>query len=174
MLTTSRAVALVIENPWGRGQARLAILGCALLNNRASLAGLAGIMNLPEGVASTILQGLVIQGDLKKFGSFFAATCLLPYEEEEAAAEENLARSYRKTNKPIPRAVRREIFERDGWRCHYCNSMEHLTVDHVVPRSRGGTDDASNLVAACRPCNTAKKDRHYEEFVHSRLVGGWV
>ncbi len=37
------------------------------------------------------------------------------------------------------------------------------TIDHVLPRSRGGTDDPENLVTACRPCNTRKANRTPEE-----------
>jgi 5-methylcytosine-specific restriction endonuclease McrA len=53
---------------------------------------------------------------------------------------------------------RRAVFARDQGRCQYCGrSAENL--DHVVPRSRGGTHTWENVVAACRPCNTRKGDR---------------
>jgi 5-methylcytosine-specific restriction endonuclease McrA len=51
------------------------------------------------------------------------------------------------------------IIAGDGGVCSYCGGVAD-TTDHVIPRSRGGTDDDSNLVAACRPCNSRKKDRH--------------
>jgi 5-methylcytosine-specific restriction endonuclease McrA len=41
-------------------------------------------------------------------------------------------------------------------RCVYCGSPNHLTLDHVRPRCRGGRNDASNLVAACQSCNRSK------------------
>jgi 5-methylcytosine-specific restriction endonuclease McrA len=47
---------------------------------------------------------------------------------------------------------------RDGGRCVYCGSFYDLTIDHVVPRSKGGTDDRSNLQTLCRPCNEKKAD----------------
>ena len=44
-----------------------------------------------------------------------------------------------------------------GEKCFYCGAVnERLQLDHVVPRSRGGSDDPSNLVPACKPCNTSK------------------
>jgi 5-methylcytosine-specific restriction endonuclease McrA len=53
---------------------------------------------------------------------------------------------------------RRTVFARDGHRCQYCGSPAD-SIDHVVPRSRGGTHTWENVVAACRRCNTRKEDR---------------
>jgi 5-methylcytosine-specific restriction endonuclease McrA len=55
--------------------------------------------------------------------------------------------------------TRRAVFARDGWACQYCGSRSNLTVDHVTPRSKGGTSDWDNIVAACAPCNRRKADR---------------
>jgi len=57
---------------------------------------------------------------------------------------------------------RRAVFARDGHRCQYCGASAE-NIDHVVPRSRGGSHSWDNVVAACRPCNTAKRDRMLEE-----------
>lgn len=62
---------------------------------------------------------------------------------------------------------RREVFERDGWLCAYCRaavSMESGHVDHVIPRSRGGSDELGNLTAACAPCNLSKGARTPSEW----------
>lgn len=53
---------------------------------------------------------------------------------------------------------RRGVFLRDDGRCQYCGDRAE-TLDHVVPRSRGGTHSWENVVAACRPCNVRKADR---------------
>lgn len=42
--------------------------------------------------------------------------------------------------------------------CVYCGSDEQLTVDHLIPRARGGGHDGVNLVPACRSCNSSKRD----------------
>lgn len=60
---------------------------------------------------------------------------------------------------------RRRIFERDNYRCHYCGSRRRLSLDHVVPVSGGGTDDDTNLVTCCLPCNSAKGTRSYDWFI---------
>ena len=69
----------------------------------------------------------------------------------------------------VPQAVKRRIsrralFARDGWRCVYCgDGSSRLTLDHVVPRSRGGESVWENVVTACGPCNLRKGDRLLEE-----------
>ena len=69
----------------------------------------------------------------------------------------------------VPRAVQRKIsrralFARDGWRCVYCGTTNgRLTLDHVVPRSRGGESVWENVVTACAPCNLRKGDRTLEQ-----------
>ena len=65
----------------------------------------------------------------------------------------------------VPRDVhrrkitRRAVFARDGWECQYCGSRSTLTVDHVVPRSKGGSSTWENIVASCAPCNRRKGDQ---------------
>lgn len=53
---------------------------------------------------------------------------------------------------------RRAVFARDGARCQYCGSAAE-SIDHVVPRSRGGEHVWENVVASCVPCNSRKRDR---------------
>lgn len=57
------------------------------------------------------------------------------------------------------RITRRAIFARDDWTCQYCGSVTTLTIDHVVPRSKGGASGWENLVASCAPCNRRKGDK---------------
>jgi 5-methylcytosine-specific restriction endonuclease McrA len=58
--------------------------------------------------------------------------------------------------------TRRSVFVRDGHRCQYCGAQAE-NIDHVVPRSRGGTHSWENVVACCRRCNTRKEDQLLEE-----------
>jgi 5-methylcytosine-specific restriction endonuclease McrA len=57
---------------------------------------------------------------------------------------------------------RRAVFARDNHRCQYCGKAAE-NIDHVVPRSKGGTHTWDNVVAACRRCNTRKEDRLLHE-----------
>src|SRR5437763_14407873 len=52
--------------------------------------------------------------------------------------------------------TRRAVFARDDWTCQYCGSRSNLTVDHVVPRSKGGASSWDNIVASFAPCNRRK------------------
>ena len=69
----------------------------------------------------------------------------------------------------VPRTVQRKIsrralFARDGWKCVYCGTASgRLTLDHVVPRSRGGDSVWENVVTSCAPCNLRKGNRLLEE-----------
>jgi 5-methylcytosine-specific restriction endonuclease McrA len=75
----------------------------------------------------------------------------------------------------VPRRFRRQVtntflFARDHYRCQYCHRWqlelrprECLTRDHLVPLSRGGTNDWTNVVTACSSCNTRKGNRLPEE-----------
>jgi 5-methylcytosine-specific restriction endonuclease McrA len=58
---------------------------------------------------------------------------------------------------PVP-LTRRAVFVRDGGRCVYCGNAA-TSIDHVVPRSRGGRHEWDNVVSACRRCNHVKADR---------------
>jgi Restriction endonuclease len=53
------------------------------------------------------------------------------------------------------RRIRAAVLARDAWRCHWCGRPA-ATVDHLVPRARGGDDNPANLTAACSRCNSSR------------------
>jgi len=66
--------------------------------------------------------------------------------------------------RPRVRLNKREIFRRDSYRCVYCGQHSpHLTLDHVLPRHRGGAHSWENLVTPCPSCNRRKGGRTPEE-----------
>ncbi len=89
--------------------------------------------------------------------------------EEELRREKEKARSLRRThwwNRNVQRGV-----------CHYCHSdvgRERLTMDHVVPLSRGGKSKKGNIVPACKECNNKKKSLlpiEWEEYLQTLAKG---
>lgn len=58
---------------------------------------------------------------------------------------------------------RRNIMRRDNFTCMYCGSKNDLTIDHVLPKSRGGKDVWENLTTACEKCNVKKGSRTPQE-----------
>ncbi len=71
------------------------------------------------------------------------------------------------TKRP-PRSERKltrlEVFKRDDYACQYCGKeSRHLTLDHVIPRYRGGQHTWENVVSACVPCNRRKASRTPQE-----------
>ena len=66
---------------------------------------------------------------------------------------------FRKTLKPN----RNRIYRRDNNKCVYCGSTKDLTLDHIIPKSKGGLNNWTNLVTSCFKCNSKKGDRTPEE-----------
>ncbi len=60
--------------------------------------------------------------------------------------------------------TRKNILRRDNYKCAYCGRSDlMLTVDHIIPKARGGSDSWENLITACTKCNNLKGDRTPEE-----------
>ena len=65
----------------------------------------------------------------------------------------------------IPRAVRDQVFLRDGRACLACGARSDLQIDHVNPVSLGGSDDPDNLQTLCGSCNRAKSNSSSASFI---------
>jgi hypothetical protein len=65
-------------------------------------------------------------------------------------------------SKPL-KINRKRIYKRDNNQCVYCESKKHLTIDHVIPKSRGGNNTWKNLVTCCLSCNLKKGNKTPEE-----------
>lgn len=59
--------------------------------------------------------------------------------------------------------TRENVFKRDGFKCQYCGTTKELTLDHLIPKAKGGKSSWSNLVTACKRCNSRKGNYSPEE-----------
>jgi len=62
----------------------------------------------------------------------------------------------------LPPRVKKHIYKFSGKGCFYCRKpmpLSHLTIDHIVPRSRNGSNSVRNYVTACKKCNQSKSDK---------------
>jgi 5-methylcytosine-specific restriction endonuclease McrA len=77
----------------------------------------------------------------------------------------SIIRLHKYVNLPYKGVIlsRQNIFKRDNHQCQYCGATNDLTLDHVLPRSRGGKSSWTNLVTACKACNSKKGDLTPEE-----------
>jgi 5-methylcytosine-specific restriction endonuclease McrA len=102
------------------------------------------------------------------FSSWKRAVLLLVKEKAEAIAE-GVIRLLNYVKIPFLRPeipTRKLLFKRDDFRCAYCGKRfapEKLTVDHVIPSSRGGTNDWNNVLTCCSPCNLRKGNKTPKE-----------
>lgn len=79
-----------------------------------------------------------------------------------------VSRSSAHVSSKIKKRRRESLFRRNGNRCTYCPTIltpETATLDHIVPRDKGGRNCLANLCLACFPCNRAKADKSFVKFV---------
>jgi 5-methylcytosine-specific restriction endonuclease McrA len=95
----------------------------------------------------------------------YQETICSPSVQMHAPAVIRLRRKIAKHKRGV-RFSRVNVFTRDSFRCQYCRTrlpMSQLTYDHVTPRACGGRTEWTNIVTACRPCNSRKRDRTPDE-----------
>lgn len=75
----------------------------------------------------------------------------------------------------IQKSTRFGVFQRDRFTCRYCGRKPPeatLELDHVTPFSKGGSNEADNLVTSCRECNAGKRDREFDAILLPRKADG--
>lgn len=65
---------------------------------------------------------------------------------------------------------RLKIYQRDGYKCVYCGTHKKLTIDHVIPKSKGGKNTWENMVTCCSDCNSKKGSKTLQETNMKMLV----
>ena len=67
--------------------------------------------------------------------------------------------------KKISNSKRKRVFENDKYRCKKCKTHKNLSIDHIIPESKGGSNKDENLQTLCKPCNSSKGVRDNQEFM---------
>lgn len=129
----------------------------------------------------TLVNALVLNASFEPLSVVSAqrATCLVVAEKAELLEDDGAVMRSERLIIPRPSVIRlrymvtvpfvrraslsrRAVFARDDERCQYCGGRAD-SIDHVVPRSKGGAHSWENVAAACRPCNLGKRDRTPDE-----------
>ena len=71
------------------------------------------------------------------------------------------------TRLPLNSSIRKLIFERDFYRCINCGTHKSLSIDHIVPVSKGGGNEIKNLQTLCTTCNSSKGNKSMTEWLES-------
>jgi 5-methylcytosine-specific restriction endonuclease McrA len=66
------------------------------------------------------------------------------------------------------RIWRKQILEKWDHKCAYCESNKNLTIDHIIPQSKGGMDCSKNVVSCCNSCNQSKGHTYWEDWYSSQ------
>jgi hypothetical protein len=110
-------------------------------------------------------KGYIKVGETNRLGTLYTVT--LPKEIPSVAERIAGVLPQKSENNYFTDAnKRRELFERDKWICQYCGekvSQQNATLDHFIPKSKGGDDSKDNLRTCCLVCNGIKSGKTYEE-----------
>lgn len=68
------------------------------------------------------------------------------------------------TSSEAKRKWRQSIKDKWNYQCAYCGSKENLTLDHIIPRSKGGSDNLTNVLCACKKCNNDKGHQMWSDW----------
>jgi hypothetical protein len=80
---------------------------------------------------------------------------------------------HRKCQRQIAQQVQWNVYRKAGFKCGYCLNERPLTMDHKIPVELGGTDEESNLEAACHPCNKDKANMPWEQWLEVMKKRGY-
>lgn len=127
------------------------------------------IANLLRLFWSCLFIALICAGGLFVFGIVLNA---LASKRRHSASSQPLPLSADRKRNAVSDTVKQHVIKRDRSTCVYCGRTvygNNLHLDHVIPWSRGGSDEADNLVVACAKCNLEKGDKTPREW-HGRIA----
>lgn len=122
---------------------------------------------LPDEHADRPLRPVLL--DQEEWEAFLRQSDLVEFEATVQAKDGTLKRAIvRKASRQINQRTSFAVYRRDQWSCRYCGRCDvPLTVDHLVTWESGGPSIEANLVSSCSPCNRARGEMPYEEWLES-------
>lgn len=81
-----------------------------------------------------------------------------------SSSEEYLYNLETTSSQEAKKLWKKSIKERWEHKCAYCESEENLTIDHIIPQCKGGTDHITNVICACEKCNRSKAHEEWEKW----------
>ncbi|MGL6209125.1 MAG: HNH endonuclease [Paracoccaceae bacterium] len=162
-MSTLTLLGMAMEEPTLRGNDRLILMSLADTMGWVSVPVAAQWCNLTESEVLPIICSMEERG----WFCPFEGRLVQPQMWEVANPSYKPPRADRgKTSFNISERRRAAIYERDGHACHYCGATGvDLTLDHKVPQAGGGRHSDDNLFTCCRPCNSSKHTKSYDDFV---------
>jgi hypothetical protein len=149
----------------GVGEVRVGKRTIAAGLGRGTRSSSGNYRQISEVLQSLEAKGCIASGDTRRDGTLYVVRTPLEVpaarERQSATAPAVAALDY--YNNPD---LRRELYERDRWTCQYCGdpvTPDTATLDHYVPVSKAGGNDADNLRTCCLMCNSIKSGRTYDE-----------
>lgn len=150
-----------MSDTFHKGEDRLAYIAAGDGDGYVSARTVAMWCGRTEMESVAIIDRMIVAGVFRQDGDRVVCDALRRFAEEG----EMRPREPRRRPFTVSEDRRQRLYRRDKGACHYCGSAERLSLDHMLPRSRGGDDADSNLITCCRSCNSSKGAKTYDEFV---------
>ena len=150
-----------LSNTVFRGEQRLAYIAAADSDGRVGVSSIVYWCGCDTDEAAIILDRMVACGMFVRIGGEVVCPELLMVADHRSTSTTRSG----KRQFSISSKRRATIYSRDGHACHYCGASEDLSLDHMTPQAKGGSDADDNLVTCCRSCNSAKGKKSYDEFL---------
>lgn len=135
----------------------------SLIDDPEYLAAIAREHEATEAVMACVSMLADVAGPVAHWGDGNCGWVL--YEVQKALTDAGLYRTPAPPQKRTPASgfvgevLRTQVYERDLYRCVHCGTHIGLSIDHIIPTSKGGLSVYDNLQTLCRPCNSRKGDR---------------
>lgn len=154
---SSECLLMAMDEKTLTGDLRLAFMAVGDCTGVAHVGSVMRWCNISdEAFAEDLINQLCSMGFLRLVNGRFINECMTSTEETRSSETRKVVNLSKK---------RKSVFDSCGWKCVYCGSEYDLTIDHKVPRSRGGGNEIENLTCACRSCNSSKGAKTVEEFM---------